>query len=72
MKKKLITLHQFIDLLSDEVKKAGSQKDLAKKFGVSAQYVSDVLNGKREPGEAILEPLGLRKVIVYELVEGCA
>lgn len=41
-------------------------------LGVSQQYVSDVLAGKRLPGPALLNPLGLRVVRsithVYEKV----
>lgn len=65
MKKKLL-LKDVLALLRKEAEAAGSQKELAAKLGVTAQYVSDVLNGRREPGESILKPLGLRKVINYE------
>lgn len=48
---------------------AGSQKRVAEIAGVSPQYISDVLNGKREPGQAILTYLGLERVISYREVE---
>ena len=44
---------------------AGGQKAWAEKNGVSAAYISDVLNARREPGEAILRGLGLRKIVRY-------
>lgn len=44
---------------------AGSQQAWAAANGVSAAYVCDVLNARREPGEAILRGLGLRKVVRY-------
>lgn len=64
--KKRLTLQDVIELIRGEAEKTGSQKELAKKLGVSAQYISDILNGRREPGDAILKPLGLRKVTTYE------
>lgn len=36
-----------------------TQKDLAEEMGVSAQYLSDVLSGRRGPGQSILAYLGL-------------
>jgi DNA-binding transcriptional regulator YdaS (Cro superfamily) len=38
---------------------AGSQRAWADLHNVSDQYVSDVLKGRRRPGPAILEALGL-------------
>jgi len=64
--KKTYTLDELISLLEAEVKQSGSQKETAKKLGVSAQYLGDVLSGKREPGKKILDALKLRKVIKYE------
>lgn len=48
---------------------AGSQKRVAEIAGVSPQYISDVLNGKREPGQAILTYLRLERVVSYREVE---
>ena len=56
-----LDIDQLIKLLTDEADKAGSQVALAKRLNVSAPYLSDVLNRRRDPGEAILEPLGLRR-----------
>lgn len=64
--KKRLTLQDVIELIRGEAEKTGSQKELAKKLDVSAQYISDILNGRREPGDAILKPLGLHKVVTYE------
>lgn len=44
----------------------GSQKAVAKKLKISQQYLNDILRGRREPGDKILKPLGLKKVISYE------
>ena len=36
-----------------------SMRTLATELGVSAAYISDILAGNRDPGPAVLEPLGL-------------
>jgi hypothetical protein len=63
--KHLLSLPDVIALLAKRCEEAGSQKAFAEANGVSAQYVSDVLKQKREPGEAILKALGLYKVESY-------
>jgi hypothetical protein len=44
---------------------AGSQKKWAEDNGISQAYVSDVLNGRREPGQSICSALGLVRVVRY-------
>lgn len=44
-----------------------TQLSLARKLGISAQYLHDILHGRREPGESALEYLGLEKVVVYRI-----
>lgn len=34
--------------------------------GLAPSYVSDVLNGRRDPSPAILQALGLQRIISYE------
>ena len=48
-----------VEQLRSRVEQAGSMRKLALEFGVSAAYISDILAGNREPGPAVLEPLGL-------------
>lgn len=43
----------------------GSQKAFAERAGVSAQYVNDVLQRRREPGTAITQALGLERITAY-------
>lgn len=46
-----------------------TQKEYAHKLGVSAQYLNDVFNSRRDPGAKILEPLGIsRGYIVPETI----
>lgn len=51
--------------LQSEVEKAGSQKALANRLGISQQYLNDVLKGRREPGDKILYPLGFQRIVTY-------
>lgn len=51
------------------VRMHGSQKKAAAELGVSPQYLNDVLQLKREPGDKILRPLGLKRRLVYERIE---
>lgn len=52
-------------MLRRECAKAGGQAAWARTAGVSPAYVSDVLHGRQEPGDGILRPLGLEKVVAY-------
>lgn len=51
--------------LATECKEAGGQKAWAERSGVSPQYVCDVLQGRREPGDSICAALGLRREVLY-------
>ena len=59
---------QVIDRVRREVERAGSMRALAREWGVSPPYLSDVLNRRRTPGPSVLVPLGLRRVrkVTYE------
>jgi transcriptional regulator with XRE-family HTH domain len=45
-------------------------KDLAKAMGVTPAYMSDLINGRRDPGPRILRQLSFRKVVQYEVEDG--
>src|SRR5262249_37260781 len=66
--KKHLNLTDVINLLAAACEECGSQKAFADTHNISAQYVSDVMKRKREPGDAILRALGLRKVAMYEMM----
>ena len=51
--------------LREECAKAGGQAAWAELHGVSAAYVNDVLHGRRDPGDSICAPLGLRRQVAY-------
>jgi len=46
----------------------GSQKAFAEKHGLSPSYISDVLQGQREPGAKFLAAVGAERVVCYRLV----
>lgn len=63
----MLDREQVIEMLKIAVSKERTQAAWADKHDLSRSYVNDVLLGKREPGPAILEPLGLRRKVVYEV-----
>src|SRR3954470_23451025 len=60
-----MTLDQVRALLRQECEKAGGQKKWADAHGVSAAYVSDVIQGRKEPGVSLLDGLGLERRMIY-------
>ena len=65
MRNTYLTTNQLLGLLRAEADAAGSQGALAEKLGVSAQYLSEVMRGKKEAGPAILQPLFLQRDVRY-------
>jgi len=61
-----MTKVELILLIKDKAREAGDQKTLAAEWNVSEAYLSDVINGRKEPGEKILTPLGVKQVVTYE------
>lgn len=57
-------------MLDAAIKVSGSQKAFAKDAGISEQYLSDVLNGRRDVGDKILKWFGLERVIYYRRIDG--
>ena len=58
------------DQIREKLKACGmTQKQYAEVCGYSESYLSDFLNGRRDPGEAILKAEGLRAVTYYEYDE---
>ena len=47
------------------IEAAGTQRGAAQILGVSEQYLSDVIKGRRYPGKKILDKLGLESSVVY-------
>lgn len=57
-----MTLDEY---LSHMRKVASPQKDWAAEKKISAAYLSDVLNKRRDPGQSILEASGFEKIVTY-------
>lgn len=53
------------EFLKRDVVRRGSQTAWAKKAGLSAPYLNDVLKGKRAPSGRILKALALVRVVTY-------
>lgn len=51
-------------MLKRACEKAGSNRAWALARDLSPAYVGDVLNGRRDPGPAICEALGIERVVV--------
>lgn len=60
---------QFVEHLRRKASEAGGQKILAQKLGVSEAYLSDVINGRREPADKLLSALGMERVVTYRFIE---
>ena len=50
--------------LQAEIRKAGNQKLAARALGISPQYLTDLLKGRRAGGDNLLISLGLRRKVV--------
>ena len=63
---KKMNLDQFLEFLK---RQQGGQtaQQFASRLGVSPQYLSDVYNGRRPPGESITSALQVEKSVVYTL-----
>jgi hypothetical protein len=63
-----MTEQDVVTLVQAEATRLGSMRALAREWGISPAYVSDLLQGRRAPGPKILGPLGLRAVrtLAYE------
>lgn len=64
-----VTVQEIREMLLRQCKEVGSQGAWGKRHGLSQIYVSDVIHGRRAPGEKILAALGLRKIILYDDID---
>ncbi len=63
-----MTESDVIDLVRAEVVQAGSMRKLARQWGMSPPYLSDVLKRYRPPGPSILSNLGLQRHVDYRKI----
>ena len=60
-----LLLDTLILFIEGEIVRAGSQKELAKQWGISQVYLSDIIHYRREPGKKVLAAMGLKRVSLY-------
>jgi hypothetical protein len=56
------TEEQVREMLREACAEAGSQSSWARTHLFSAQYVTDILSGRRAPGNGVSRALGLKKM----------
>lgn len=60
-------MHNPIEMLKGHLAIPGAkQADLAMRIGISPQFLSEILKGKRNPSKTVLDFLGLEKVVSYQ------
>src|SRR5262245_603400 len=59
-----IQFQSFLRSLSDS---AGSMAELARRLNVSGQHLGSLVSGRKSPGEKVLNLLGAKRVILYEV-----
>ena len=59
----MITQAEFVAQLRELAKPNASA--YAAQIGIHQSYLSDVLNGRRDPGKSILAALGYERVVLY-------
>jgi transcriptional regulator with XRE-family HTH domain len=60
-----MTQKQLMRKLELVVECEGTQRAAAEKLGITQSYLSDILNGRRDPGEKLLTALGLERETRY-------
>lgn len=63
----LLDIDDVTNALAKAIAQAGTQAKWGAENGVSTAYVSDALNGRREPGKKILDALGYEAVTYYRV-----
>ena len=58
-----MTTPEFLEFLKAEVKKMGSLRTAARKIGVSAAYLSDILNAKQPAGAKVCRAFGVVRTV---------
>lgn len=60
-----ITHSEMLHYIRGYVTKFATQKEAAKNIGVSEQFLSDVLKGRREISERLASKLGFRRTVRF-------
>ena len=62
----ILGLEEVVSTLREEVERAGSQAEWARKNRVNGPDLSSTITGKRPPTKDILRALKLKKVFAYQ------
>lgn len=65
----LITRAELVAILEQAIEDVWSARKFAEREGISEAYISDVRNGRRDPGQMIAEALGYEPVTMYRRIE---
>jgi DNA-binding transcriptional regulator YdaS (Cro superfamily) len=64
--RRLLHASEVVDLMKEEIRRAGNQSGWARMINARQPDVNNALRGRRLPVKAILDALGLEKVVAYE------
>lgn len=62
----MIDDHKIREIIKRYYLEAGSWRRVAPRFGVTPQYLHDLVMGKRSPGPKILKALNLKRYVIYK------
>jgi hypothetical protein len=65
-----LTELDVMERLRAAISAAGLQRAFADQHKISLQYVNDVTRGRREPGQKILDALGIERIVIYQEKSG--
>lgn len=68
MRTRRLTADDVRDRIRARALLAGGMRALAREWRVSHAYISDVLRGGKDPGAALLLPLGLEAETTYQRI----
>lgn len=58
-----MTQAEMVAYIARQVQRLGSLRAAARQWGVSKQYIADVLHGRRGPGPKLVQALGYEVVV---------
>jgi transcriptional regulator with XRE-family HTH domain len=61
-----MNLDEFLEFLKQKQGDRTS-KDFASQLGISPQYLSDIYNGRKDPGQSVLAALRAEREVVYKV-----
>lgn len=62
----MIDDQQIREIIKRYYLEAGTWRKLAPRFGVTPQYLCDLVLGRRSPGPKILKALNLKRYVIYK------